>query len=241
MIKVLKDLFIGTVDLIYPFRCVICQNKINIKELGPLCFSCFYSIQWNHPPFCSVCGRSIAVELIPENICVDCKTKKHFFNRAWSVALYEGVMRECIRKFKYERYTGLVYFFGKILNDFIAKFINIDKFDYVLPIPLHPTKLREREFNQALLLAYPISKKFSKALLKNIYRVKFTLPQSELNAEDRLSNIKGAFKIKKPEHIRGKNILIIDDILTTGSTVDECAKLLKSNGANLIEVLTLAC
>ncbi|MGE4357941.1 MAG: ComF family protein [Candidatus Omnitrophota bacterium] len=241
MIKNIKDLTTGIIDLIYPQRCVICQNRLDEQTFTPLCLYCFKKISWNLPPTCSICGRKIPVELSPENICFDCKVNKHFFDRAWSVALYEGVMRECIHKFKYERCTALVCFFVKVMNDFIDNFINMDEFDCIVPIPLHPAKFREREFNQAFLIAHPIARRFRKRLLNNIRRVKFTLPQTELSAKERFKNIKGAFELRKENNINGKNILIIDDVFTTGATVDECARLLKLNKANFVGVLTLAC
>lgn len=239
--NILEDLFRGITNLVYPPYCTICGKKIITKEFNPLCPECIGKIKWNLPPFCSICGRNTVIELFPINICLECKKQHHFFDRAWSVSLYEGIMRECIHKFKYERRFELIYFFERILEEFIKKFINIGIFDYIFPIPLHPKKLREREFNQALLIAEPIAKKFKKKiLLRNIYRKKYTLPQSELKAEDRRKNIKGAFVIKNTRQIVNKNIFIIDDILTTGATVDECAKLFKESGANIIEVLTIA-
>ncbi|MCM8779034.1 MAG: ComF family protein [Candidatus Omnitrophica bacterium] len=238
----LKEFFTGVVDLLYPLHCLICAERIETKEFGPLCSVCFQKIAWNLPPFCSKCGRNIPVELSTENVCLDCKKRRHYFDRAWSVALYTGIMRECIHKFKYEGKLGLVHFFEKILFDFIERFVPIEKFDYLIPVPLHYTKLREREFNQALLLAQPIAKKFQKKLLTGVlYRKKFTAPQTELNAPQRRKNIQGAFGIRKQNILTKKNILIIDDVFTTGSTVDECAKLLKRNGANIVDVLSIAC
>jgi len=238
----LKEIYTGIIELIYPAHCLICSQRIiNNKDWEPLCWECFNKIKWNLPPFCNICGRNIPVELVPANICVDCKKQKHFFDRAWSIFLYEGIIRECIHKFKYENKIGLISFFEKVLIDFTKKFIPIEDFDFILPIPLHPTREREREFNQAFLLAKPIAKKFNKIIIRNIYRKKFTLPQSSLSIEERFKNIKGAFGIRNKKEILGKNILIIDDVFTTGSTVDECARLLKENGAKRIEVLTLAC
>lgn len=236
-----RDFLNGIIDLLYPLYCLVCFKKIGSKEVFPLCSECFQKIPWNIPPFCNKCGRNLPVELPSENICLACKKERHYFDRAWSVALYEGVIRDCLHKFKYGQKLGLINFFEKILSNFIEKFIAIEKFDYLIPVPLHPTKLRERGFNQAFLLAQPLAKKFQKKLLPRVlYRKKFTLPQSELTASQRKRNIREAFLLRNQPEISKKNILIIDDIFTTGSTVDECAKLLKRNGAGVVEVLTVA-
>ena len=130
---------------------------------------------------------------------------------------------------------------SSILIEFTYRHIDIERFDYILPIPLHRTKEREREFNQAYILAQPLAAKFKKKLLlRNIYRTRFTLSQSELASHQRKENIRGAFGITNRETIKGKNILIVDDVFTTGATVNECAALLKKNGAGITEVLTLA-
>ncbi len=130
--------------------------------------------------------------------------------------------------------------FGIILVEFANVFLEMKKFSYILPIPLHQTKLRERQFNQSLVLAQALAHNFKKRLLNNVCRKKFTLPQSELTSEKRKENIRAAFGITKPELIKDKNILLVDDIFTTGATVNECASLLKKNGSGIVEVLTLA-
>jgi len=114
-------------------------------------------------------------------------------------------------------------------------------FDYLIPVPLHPKRLRERGFNQALLLSKTMKgippKKIKPGILK---RVRHTPPQVRLNPVERRRNVRGAFALKDPEGVRGKSILLVDDVFTTGATVNECARVLKKAGAGRVSVVTLA-
>lgn len=237
----IKSFCESLVDVVYPLNCLICRAKLNASQYSPLCSDCFSSIKKINPPFCIKCGKPLEIALTPSNKCLNCRKQEYNFDRAWSSTKYDGVMRECIHKLKYNRKFSLGNMFSRILIEFVNKYMEINKFDFIIPVPLHRTKLREREFNQAQMLAEPLSSNFNKRLLsKNIYRIRYTLSQSELSLQERRENIRGAFGISNPELIKGKDILIIDDVFTTGATVNECASLLKRNGAGLIEVLTLA-
>lgn len=124
--------------------------------------------------------------------------------------------------------------------------ISLDSIDslqalMVLPVPLHPKRLKEREFNQSLLLAKEISRTLKIPLIPdNLQRIRWTRPQIELKGEERLTNVKGAFKLKAPKAVEGKFFLLIDDVYTTGATVRECSKVLKKAGAEKVYVFTLA-
>lgn len=150
-------------------------------------------------------------------------------------------MRECIHMLKYERRLLLLNLFDQLLTEFIKAHIDIEEIDYLVPVPLHPTKLREREFNQSHLLCCVIARRFNRQISKrNLIRSKFTPPQTQLPPRERKSNIKDAFSVVAPALLEGKNILLLDDVFTTGSTVNECAKVLKNAGVRNVIVLTLA-
>jgi ComF family protein len=237
----IKEFLEGLIDVVYPLNCIICKARLESVESIPLCTVCFRKIKKIEPPFCNKCGKPLEVNLDPENICVDCRSRRYWFDRAWASASYEGILRECIHFLKYNHRMSLVGLLSKILINFADRYMNIEQFDYIMPVPLHRTKLREREFNQSYLLASPFASRFNKILLsKQVYRVKYTLAQSELTSVQRRENIRDAFRIRNSESVRNRDILIIDDVFTTGATVDECASLLKKNGARHIEVLTLA-
>lgn len=236
-----KEFFDNLLSVVYPLNCFICGKRINQNGYSPLCAACFGRIKKLTPPFCIGCGVSLVSELTPSNICAECRGRHHSFERAWSSSNYEGVMRSCIHYLKYGKHISLASLLGRVLTDFARKYMSMERFDCIIPVPLHSTKLREREFNQAQLLAQCLSDNFNKKLLlRTLLRIKYTIPQSELTPKERKENVKGVFAIRNPLLIKGKNILIVDDVFTTGATLEECALLLKRNGASSIETLTLA-
>lgn len=236
-----KEFFDRLLAIVYPLDCFICGERIDHKEHDPLCSDCFGKIRKIYPPFCAKCGTPLSAELTPVNICAECRGKHYSFDRAWASTSYEGIMRSCIHSLKYGRHISLGNLLSRILIDFAHRYMDINLFDCIIPVPLHNTKLREREFNQSRLLAQPLAESFNKKLLLNkLIRIKYTLPQSELTSRDREENVRGVFSVNDPQSVKDKNILIVDDVFTTGATLNECASVLKKNGAGRIEVLTLA-
>lgn len=135
----------------------------------------------------------------------------------------------------------MVNLLGEIMADFANKNINSHEIDLIVPIPLHPVKLRERQFNQSEALATYLAKKLNKKIIKDrIKRIKYTLPQTELKREDRLKNVKDAFLAKRHNGFEDRTILLIDDVFTTGATLHECAKSLKNAGAKKVIAFALA-
>jgi ComF family protein len=150
-------------------------------------------------------------------------------------------MRECIHLFKYGRRVILQKPLAGILTEFASQYLDMSNIDMLVPVPLHSLKLREREFNQSALLCEGIYRSFKCPVIKNnLYRTRWTLPQIELTAEERRKNLSGAFGCRRPQEFRGKRVLLIDDVYTTGATVLECSRVLKKAGAKNIDVVTLA-
>jgi ComF family protein len=152
--------------------------------------------------------------------------------------MYQGVLAEAIRRFKYQGDINLAgplsWFWNKInLEDLF--------FEAIIPVPLHPARLRERGFNQALLLGKTLGKIHSKMVLAGaLQRIRNTIPQVQLDHSERERNVRGAFAVRKQQEIMDKRLLLVDDVFTTGATVNECARVLKKSGAKEIIVLTLA-
>jgi ComF family protein len=177
----------------------------------------------------------------PNHLCGNCLEKKLFFNVARAVASYETLILDAIHQFKYGRDIST----GSALASFMAEFCfpDFDFTDYsvIIPVPLHIGRLRERGFNQALILAKAIGKKYSIpvnfSLLK---RNKSTLTQTGLDKGQREKNIRGAFTVTDNAQAKNKNIILIDDVYTTGATINQCAKTLIKSGACKVAVLTLA-
>jgi ComF family protein len=150
-------------------------------------------------------------------------------------------MKEAIPRFKYHGAIRLAKPLGLFLAEYQDPDFPFSEFNLILAVPLHRRRLRQRGFNQATLLARRVSRAHSIPLdSTSLLRSRFTEPQTQLSGPERLKNIRGAFKVGRPEIIAGKHILLIDDVFTTGATVQECAKVLVKGGAKRVDVLTLA-
>ncbi len=224
--------------LIYPPRCQICGKGFALFEYGVLCDNCAAGIKLNNPPFCKRCG-------IPGEhkggICEDCNRAAYHFSANHAVSIYDGMMRECIHKFKYKSGLALEGLFADLMSEFAGQYMDMTRYDWLAPVPLHSVKERERSFNQSLILSVNLSKRFGIPVLrKGLVRVRPGRPQMTLSKEKRLEDIKGAFKIKDPRVVKDRSVLIVDDVFTTGATANECSRVLKEAGAGPVEVFTLA-
>jgi len=238
-----RRLIDGFVDIIYPKTCVACKDKFTGASADNLiCAKCWEKIKRNMPPFCHSCGRHLDKKSLGKNICPGCLRAKLHFDRAFSPCVYEGVIKELIHEFKYKNKDYLGSPLSKLMIQFIKEYrMPMDYLDYIVPVPLHKTKLREREFNQAELLSRHIANEFKKDLLTDLlYRHRHTKTQTELEIQQRLENVRNSFSVVKFRNIKGKNLLLVDDVLTTGATSSEAAATLKNAGANIVFVLTLA-
>ncbi len=239
----LAGLLKGLRDLIYPKTCLACKSRILEQEKQDfICLSCQNSIEKNLPPFCVSCGRGLEKKALNKNVCLSCSKKDLQFDRAFSPCVYTGVVKKLIHEFKYRGKDYLSKPLSAIMSDFIREYaLPIEDLDLIIPVPLHRSKAREREFNQALLLADCLGETFHKQVVgEALKRHKQTKTQTTLKEELRFLNVKESFSVKDPRAIRNKHILLVDDVLTTGATSSEAAKTLKSAGAGLVFVITLA-
>lgn len=160
---------------------------------------------------------------------------------ARALGYYEGPLQETIHRWKYEGKTSLTPFFGQWMAEGLLRFWDPPCFDVLIPVPLHVKRLRERGFNQALLLAREVSRRTGISYQKRVLRKKKpTVPQVNLSGVDRERGIRGVFHLVGSEKLEGKSVLLIDDVYTTGATVNECAKILLAGGAERVDVFTLA-
>jgi ComF family protein len=179
--------------------------------------------------------------LNPYAHCSDCLTKEPAFDFAWCACLYDDPLKSLIHQFKYNQGTFLRHLFHHVIISFIKTYhLDTQQFDFIVPIPLHPTRYRERGYNQAELLAGALARTLTIPLKRCLIRWRYTPSQALLAQKERWTNISGAFKINGHNNIRGKAILLVDDLLTTGATVNEAASTLKEAGARRVGVLTLA-
>lgn len=228
-------------DIIFPPVCPLCEQGLMD---GILCADCRGNILSRKikGPICAVCGIPFIAygdvpEMQPGRLCGRCITEKTPFKEARSAFAYEGAVLKAIHRFKYSGTVTLAGYLGRLASegtDFSARP------DVVVPVPLHKKRLRKRGFNQSLLLAREVAKKFKADVdYLNLKRVRETDPQINLRIREREDNIKGAFVVKDCAAFRNKTVLLVDDVFTTGATIRECAKTLNGAGAE-VYVLTLA-
>ncbi len=223
---------------VFPNVCVSCQK--HVVNIG-ICDDCYSSISFlEEKSGCSVCG--IPFNECSENSChlsARCLNHSLYFTRARFVAHYDGLIRELLHLFKYR---GKLYI-GKLLSDIFV--MNVPRglgfFDLILPVPVHLNRLRKREYNQSAILGKNFS--VSSGCVYDPFalcKVRDTLPQVSFKSlKERKKNVKDAFSVRDAARIKGTSVLLIDDVFTTGSTVNECSKVLLEAGAASVQVLTL--
>ena len=207
----------------------------------PVCETCWESVHPYEGPECAQCGLFLAqaARLHGTNLCGICRRGAFDFEQARSFGWYEGVLRELIQRFKYNGFRPLARPLAHYLRDALAR-MDATSFDLILPVPLHRSRERRRGFNQAALLAARMSRLCDIPLgSKDCVRVRDTPPQTGLRGAERRRNVAGAFAVPRPERVRGRRLLLIDDVMTTGATANACAGALKSAGAAGVWVLTL--
>lgn len=227
----------GLLDLLYPPRCLLCETEL---EEGCLCISCIRAFQPLAPPFCDRCG----VQVRQAGVCEVCAEGAYpFYDGSAALAHFAGAIREAIHLLKYEERVALAEPLGDLLAEFVQKtpvFKGI-AFDVVVPVPLHRSRLRQRGFNQAERLAQRIEKRNGIPLeSRELVRLRATRSQASLLGDARRRNLTNAFGIRSTLPFEGKTVLLVDDVLTTMSTVSECARVLKAGGAQKVSVVALA-
>ena len=225
-------------NLIFPLCCQSCGVTIESIQNGTLCGTCFSRFTFLKKPYCPVCGLMFLKSGGDSHKCVECRNNPPYFSKARTLVRYSEEVGILVHKFKFGGDLSLLSTFSKWAENKFGHIV--DRADYIIPVPLHPARIRERGFNQAALLAkvfFPAEKHKIKYFLK---RIKHTTPQSKLGGESRRKNLKNCFILKDRLVVEGKIIYLVDDVFTTGTTVNECAKVLMKAGAKRVEVFTLA-
>lgn len=232
-----KDNFMKLLDFLLPPHCPICKKRT--QSLHTLCPECFTSLRFITKPMCVKCGRPFEYQLNEELLCGSCLTKKVPFHKARAALVYDSFSKDLILPFKHADHIEL----APLLTNFMEQ-AGSDLFpetDLLIAVPLHRYRLMKRKYNQAGILAKNLSKRIEKPYYPNVlYRSKYTQSQGHLHANERKRNVAKAFTVKNPHLIKGKRILLIDDVMTSGATLNECAKMLKRNGAKQVSYLTLS-
>lgn len=192
------------------------------------------------PPRCEVCKNGAK-----EALCRPCLDRVKFMKPhlgIYSAAIYEGVLREAIHRFKFNKRKRLAEPLGILLVNYLGQLpgIRIKELDAIVPVPLHKQRLRQRGFNQAEMLGRVISRYFGLPVKTALERSRDTTAQFDLPRPERFQNISGAFKVNDSQAVYNRRLLLLDDIYTTGATITECVKTLNTAGARRVEVLTLS-
>lgn len=240
-------LFRQVADIIYPPRCVVCGRFLWKAPLVrgtrsaffcPECTTDFHSVA---SPLCPVCGQPFSSEVTEDHLCEDCLRKRPFYEAAWAPYRYEGAILKGIYRLKYGSKGFLADAFGPLLTRFVEARLEGGENLMIMPVPLHPKRLRERGFNQSLLLARHVSRALHIDLdFLSLRRVRYTPPQASLAKKERQQNVRGAFELATQGAVQGKTILLVDDVVTTGNTLNECARILRKGGAEKVFGLSLA-
>ena len=216
--------------MLYPKRCIFCYKVFPEDVEEDVCPECEKSIDCIGNPACVQCG--IPIEHYGK--CSRCAKNKYFFDEGFAVYVYKDFPREAILRFKFSDMYNYAEYFGYTMARY-ADVSDIPFVDYVVPVPIHKCKLLKRGYNQSLLLAEVYAREREEVCVEMLVRVKNTKPQNNLNSKAREKNIKGAFAlIDENINLKGKSIMLIDDIFTTGSTINECARVLKKHGADKV-------
>ena len=233
------DFFREIASLLYPPVCTICSASVGAQEY--LCPDCESKLSRIVPPFCAKCSEPFDGAITTTFSCANCAHRALYFEAAVSAYRSRGIARHVILNFKYGKQIHLRHLVGRWL---IAAFddprLRERRFDAIVPVPLHPARERERGFNQAALLAERLRTHLGLSVRPVLQRVRFTTTQTAFDRRERIQNLRNAFRLRKNADVRNWRVLLIDDVLTTGSTLSECARVLKENGARSVHAATAA-
>ena len=226
------------INAFYPkhIKCIYCGNEITTKNVYDMCENCNKTLPFISKNFCVRCG--LQFEKDGSGTCLNCKSSNFNFTIARSALNFDGKVVSAIHKFKYARYKFLAEPFAHIL--YRARVKQNWNFDIICYVPLFEKREKERGYNQSRELARNLSKLTSVPVFDGILRIRDTPTQTSLTRKQRKENVKDSFKITSKTALKNLNILLIDDVFTTGSTTNEISRELKSANANNIYVLTIA-
>ena len=227
-------------DMLYPRNCIGCGES-SPEAFRYICWDCWADASHVEPPFCDLCGDPVAGAVDHDFICYTCSAEKPSFDGARSAARYDGVVGEALRKLKYEKALWLAPDMANLLHNCLKAEFPARSFDLIVPVPLHHVRRRSRGYNQSAVLAHELGRQIKCPSISGMLRrIRPTTTQTNLTASQRLSNVKNAFQSRRAKWLAGRRVLLVDDVMTTGATVNACAKALKKGGASSVHVLTVA-
>ncbi len=247
---VIRSIGMGRIDfwrkllqsLLFPQACGLCGEPTLNRDLSPLCEAC----RATFPPFerriCHFCGVPVPGSLLDSfTVCRRCVAESLPFDYARAWGAYEGTLRTAIRRFKFDGLRRLANPFSLLMAEATRKSGFGIQLDWILPVPSHPKRTRQRGYDQTLLLARRLSHHLGVPLFTHLRRTRHTAPQFGLNREQRRHNLRDAFQLRREELLAGKSVLLVDDVMTTGATVGEVSRVLRGQSrVATIVVIVLA-
>jgi ComF family protein len=235
------------INFIYPPQCAACGVRTGIDAAARICETCVGLIERVPEPICEVCGIPLEHPINGRSDwCRACAESPPHYGQARAVARYRPgisedgqVVPSIIRRHKYGRDQSLSCALAQCLGNKLP--LNGDDYDLVIPVPLHRRRLRWRGFNQAALLGAEVARRIGCTLdIATLARIRDTPPQTAQDSSRRRQNVRGAFAVTRPHRVANRKLLLVDDVMTTGATLDECARTLLAAGAGTVDVFTLA-
>jgi len=227
-------------DILFPERCLGCGTGLKGCQVISFCQTCLQGVRLIQEPFCTTCGKPFGQAAGESHLCGYCLKNRWNFIQARAVVRYQAPITEAVKIFKYNgKMYGLETFAALTRQHYLNH--PMQEPDLILPVPLHPKRLRKRGFNQALVLSRKLFPESKKRIDPHVLeRHQWTRPQTGLSGAERRGNVKNVFRVKNPEKIKNKKILLVDDVFTTGATVNECARILLRSKASEVNVFTFA-
>jgi len=237
----LQNWFNVGLGFLFPEICQLCGEQRATAEEGYVCGRCWSHVRFIKPPFCERCGLPFAGDLTTPFECANCREMALHFSAARSAVVARGPVREIIHRYKYQRALWFEPFLAGLLLRQTVPALQGQHWDLIVPVPLHPLKLREREFNQAERLAVHLGRAANIPVNKKLLRrVRFTNTQTRLTRPERAANMRGAFAVRGGARLDRERVILVDDVFTTGATTSACAQTLLAAGADEVCVWTVA-
>jgi competence protein ComFC len=241
MISLLKIALDAALNFIYPPVCQVCGNeRANARE-GYVGGKCWSDLRFLTAPYCERCGLPYEGNITHSFVCQNCEGMEFGFRFARSAMVANRTILQVIGSYKYNRAVWFEPFLGDLLTRQAAPALAAQKWDLIVPVPLHPLKEREREFNQAERIARHLGQALRIPInTRLVRRAKFTGTQTHLTRSQRAENVEGAFIPRAGKQLAGEKVILVDDVLTTGATTSACARALRECGAGDVCVWTVA-
>ena len=231
----------SSLSLVYPNCCQLCAAQPATWADGYVCAECWRQVRFIKPPFCAVCGLPYEGEITNEFECANCREMELHFAWARSSVAARGPVLEAIHRYKYGREMWFENFLADLFLHEAVPVLEKERWDAIVPVPLHRLKQREREFNQAERLGRRLSAALHVPLRSDLLkRVEPTRTQTLLTRVERAQNVRRAFALRNAACLKGQRCLLVDDVFTTGATTSACAKVLRKAGAEQVAVWTVA-